>query len=184
VRSGRRAQRAQRRVERGEAGAQLRVGTHQRGIGLDHRDRAHARGCGLVGVGEHAGRDAAEQRGTVGRAGIHERALEWHVEDRREDLEPELAARSTTGHARMGWCTAQLADELEAFTQAEGDPLEHRAHERAAIVAQAQPDEGAARVGVGMGGPLAGEIGREAQSLGTRLPGGGRRQQRVELGSA
>ena len=54
--------------------------------------------------------------------------------------------------------------------QAERDALENRAGERAAVVAEAEADERAARVGVGVGGPLAGEVGQEDQALGAGGP--------------
>ena len=70
---------------------------------------------------------------------------------------------------------AQLGDQIQAVAQAEGDALEHGADQRRSVVAQAQPDERATGVGVGMGRALAGQIGQEGQALDTRRATGRRR---------
>ena len=53
---------------------------------------------------------------------------------------------------------AELDEQVERVAQPVGDALEHRADERAAVVAQAQPGERAARVGIGVRRALAGEV--------------------------
>ena len=65
---------------------------------------------------------------------------------------------------------AELAQQVERVAQPVGDALEHRAHERAAVVAQRQAGERAARVGVGVRRALAGEVGQEREPLGARAP--------------
>ena len=65
---------------------------------------------------------------------------------------------------------AELPQKLERVAQAEGDPFQNRADERTAVVAQLEPDEGAARVGIGVRRPLTGEIGQEDQPLRARRP--------------
>ena len=73
---------------------------------------------------------------------------------------------------------AQLDDQVERVAQPEGDALQHRAHQRAAVVAHGQPGERPARVGVGVRRALAGQVGQEQQPLG---PGGPRRGRRGQL---
>ena len=70
--------------------------------------------------------------------------------------------------------------EVKRIFEAERHPLEHGAGQGAAVVADAEPDERAARVRVGVRGPLAGEVGEEQQVLGARGPGGGFVEQYVE----
>ena len=65
---------------------------------------------------------------------------------------------------------AELPEQLERVAQTERDPLEHRAHERAAVVAQLEPDERGSRVGVGMRRALAREIRGEEQPFDAGRP--------------
>ena len=84
-------------------------------------------------------------------------------EHRRDDLEPEAAARAAAGHAAVSRRDAELAQQLERVAQAVRDAFEHRADERAAIVAQREAREGAARVRVGVRRALALEVREEVR---------------------
>ena len=57
-----------------------------------------------------------------------------------------------------------------ASRRREGHALEHRPRQGAAVVAQAEPGEGAAGARVGVRRALAGQVGREEQPLDPRLP--------------
>ena len=64
------------------------------------------------------------------------------------------------------------------------DSLQDGAGQRAAIVAQAQPDERPPCIGVSVGSSLAGEVGREQQALDTGLPACSLLEQRGEAALA
>ena len=72
----------------------------------------------------------------------------------------------------------ERAQKLQRVAQPVGDAFEHRPDERAAIVAHGQADERAARVGVGMGRALAGQVRLEEEPL---APGGQRSASASEL---
>ena len=90
---------AQRRVERAEALAPLGVRRDPVRLGLDLAADPHARGDGRRRVGPRAARDAAEQRGAVGRALLDHRALERQLEHRGDDPQPQLRARAAARDA-------------------------------------------------------------------------------------
>ena len=113
---------------------------------------------------------AGEERGAVRRALLDGDRLERQVEHRRDDLAPQRAARAAARDAADVGPNAERAQQLERVAQPVRDAFEHRAHERAAIVAQRQADEGAARVRIGVRRPLAGEVRREEQPLAAGRP--------------
>ena len=77
---------------------------------------------------------------------------------------PPPDTRPTSGR------TPSARKQLERVAQSVRDAFEHRAHERAAVVAEREPDESAARVGIRVRRPLAREIRREQQPLASRRP--------------
>ena len=121
----------------------------------------------------YAGGHAAEQRGAVGGAlvdhGRLERASRAPTRRSRSHSSRARAAARDAPHARA---PAELLDEVERVAQAEGHALEHRPRQGAAVVAQAEAREGAARPRVGVRRALAGQVGREEQPLDPRLPFG------------
>ena len=62
------------------------------------------------------------------------------------DLQPEAAARASAGGTAGAGLDAERPQQLERVAEAVGDALQHRAPERAAIVAQRQARERAPRV--------------------------------------
>ena len=106
------------------------------------------------------------KRRAVRRALLDREPLQRHLEHGRDDLQPQLAARAAARHA----AALAAADEVERVAQAARDALEHGAHERAAVVADLEAGERAARVGVGVRRPLAGQVREERQALDARLP--------------
>ena len=79
---------------------------------------------------------------------------------------------------------AELAEQLERVAQAERDAFERGAPERAAVVAERQPDERAAGIGIGVRRSLAREIGGELQALDARLPALGFGLERRRVGAS
>ena len=75
------------------------------------------------------------------------------------------------------------ANQVEAVAQAERDPLEHGPDQGGAVVTQAEADERAAGVGVGVGRTLAGQIGEEGQALDPAVPPARRRPAARRTGS-
>ncbi len=85
-----------------------------------------ARGHRLVRVRERARGDAAEQRGAEGCAFLRRGGpLERKPEHRRDDLQPERAARAAAGDAADLGVDAQLSQQLERVAKPVGDALEH-----------------------------------------------------------
>src|SRR5262249_21729903 len=119
----------------------------------------------VVGVREHARADADEEGGAERGALLGGGRLERQLERRGEDAEPQLAACAASQDASAFGIGAELAQELERVAQPVGDALQHRAPQRAAVVAYRDAREGAARVRVRMGRALAGEIRREGEPL-------------------
>ena len=78
---------------------------------------------------------------------------------------------------------AELAQQVERVAQPVRDALEHRAGERAAVVAQREAGERAARVRVGVRRALAGEVRQERQPLGAGLPRGRACDELAEAGA-
>ena len=96
--------------------------------------------------------DAGEQRGAERRALLRRGALERQAEDRRDDLQPEFAARAAARDAADLGADTERAQELERVAQPVGDALEHRPRRaRRGRGAAREPDERAARVGIGCG---------------------------------
>ena len=126
--------------------------------------RAHAAGHGLVRARPEAAGDAAEQRGTVRGAGVDGDALEGQLQHRRDDPQPQLAARAATAHAPHRGPAAEIRHEVERVAQSERHALEHGTDERAAVVAEGKSDERATRVGIGVRRALAREVGEEVQT--------------------
>ena len=112
----------------------------------------------------------AEQRRAVGGALVDHGRLERHPEHRGDDLQPQLRARAAARDAPHARAPAELLDEVQRVAQREGHALEHRAREGAAVVAQAEPGERAARGRVGVRRALARQVGREEQPLDPGLP--------------
>src|SRR5215204_6235519 len=139
-------------------------------IGLDLVADPDTRLHRLPGVDEHPRRNASEQRRTVGCALLDGRPLERQSEHGRDDPKPKLAARPSTGDAASRDLAPQLAYYLEAVAQ----PVRHSFHDGtnqcSPVVTQRETDEGAACVRIGVRSALAGEIGKEGQSLHARLP--------------
>ena len=90
-----------------------------------------------------------------------------------------LAAGAAAGHAPDRRVDAELAQQLERVAQPVRDAFQHRAHERARVVAEREPDERAARVRVGVRRALAREVRLEEEALGPGRPALGRSQQLV-----
>ena len=124
-------------------------------------------------VGPRARGDATEDRGAEGRALVNRDSLKRQLEHRGDDPQPQLAARAAAGDATQLRSAAKLADEVERVAQAERDPLEHRADQRAAVVAEPEPHKRRPSVGIGVRGALAREVGEEQEPFGPGRPRGG-----------
>ena len=162
--------RFQRGIQRPEALALLAVGLDPVGHRVDLVARLD--GCSHAGVDvrPHLRRDPAEDRRAERGALVDRHVLERQFEHRGDDLRPQPAARAATRDAPEFRYAAELSDEVERVAEAERDALEHRACQGAAVVAEAEPDERATGVRVGVGGALAGEVGEEDQIFGARRP--------------
>ena len=79
-------------------------------------------------------------------------------------------ARRHRRRGRRSTRAAERPEHLQAVAQPVGDALEHGAHERAAVVAQREADEGSPRIGIGVRRPLAGQVGQEHEAFRARLP--------------
>ena len=148
----------------------LAVGVRPRGVRLDRARHTDTSGDRLVDVSEDASRDTAEERGAEGRALLGLGQLERDAKHGRDDLEPEAAARASAGDPRPRCLDTERAKQVERVREAERHALEHRPDERAAIVAQLEPHERAAGVGIGVRRPLAGEVRQEQQPFRIRWP--------------
>ena len=166
--------RAQRRVQRDEALASLAVGLDPVRHGLDDR-RPGARTRATASWTSAKTPAATPPSSAAPNDAPSSTAVRWSgsssTEARIRSHRPLRAPPPDTRPERRA--AGHLADEVQAVAQAERDALEHRSHERAAVVAQRQPAERAARAGVGVRGALAGEVGQERQPLDARLPRGG-----------
>ena len=87
---------------------------------------------------------------------------------RRRRSSARAAARAPAGDAADRRRRRRARQELERVAQAVRDALEHRPGERAAVVAELEADERAARVGVGVGRALALQVRLEEQALRAR----------------
>ena len=164
-------QRPQRRVERlGTARAAPRSARPTRAPARSAPRALTVAATAASDVRPDAGRNAAENRGAERGALVDRDALERQLEHRGDDLQPQLAARAAARHAPERRAATELVDQIERVAKAERYALEHRAHERAAVVAQLEPDERPARVRVGVRRTLAREVGQENQALGPGRP--------------
>ena len=101
------------------------------------------------------------ERGPVGRAFLDGHALERKLEHRRHDPQPERAARPAAERAAAIRLEPERTDQLERVAQPVGHSFEHCPHQGPAVVPELDPDEGPARIGVGVRCPLAGQVGQE-----------------------
>src|SRR5437763_11433131 len=120
---------AERGIELAEPLVAFRVDAGPLGVRIDTVSDTDAAFDGLARVVE-----AGEERGAEGRSLLSRRALERQAEHRRDDPPPQLAARAAAGDAADRRCHAELAQQLERVAQPVRDPLQHRPHERAAIM--------------------------------------------------
>ena len=148
--------RAEADTERGSARNPRRTRRATSSFGSTRLGDANA-GChSFVRVGEDAAAHTAEQRGAVGGALVDRGPLERDAEHGGDDL-VHSSLRAPPPEMRPTLASKpRLAHQLQRVAQPVGDAFEHGAGERAAVVAQRQPGERAARVRIGVWRPLAG----------------------------
>ena len=165
----------------GSAPATLGTGRSTRATGDDLRCvRTHAATASATSRHRPAG-DAAQQRRAEGRALVHGRALQRQLQHRRDDPQPQLAARAAAaGERRRPRSTSAHAGRRQSRSP-QATPSSTARTSAPRSWRSARPGERAARVGVGVRRALAGQVGQEGQALDAGRPRRGLGGQRVEV---
>src|SRR5262249_37885937 len=134
------------RIQGAEASVSRLIRVVPRGVRLDSLADLYTRRDRGVDVAEDTARNATEERRTERGSFLHNSSLERDPEYRRDDPQPEPAARAAAGDAADLGLDPEAAHQLERIAQPVGDGLEHRADDRAAIVADREADKSRASV--------------------------------------
>src|ERR1700722_10839557 len=102
--------------------------------GLDAVVHPDTAADGFARVREHTRPHTGEQRGAERRAFLRLGPLEGDIQDRGDDLQPELAAGPAARYAPGLCLNTQRAQQLERVAQAIGNALESRTRQAPAIV--------------------------------------------------
>ncbi len=114
---------------------------------------------------KQAGPRPGQQHGPQGRLLARQQRLHGHAKDIGDDLPPQAASGPAAGQDDALRAAAQLCQHLVRVVGGKGHALLHGSYKVALAVAQGEPKEGAARVGVHVRRALAHQVREKEQAL-------------------